>query len=125
MKVLSLVDSSLFISGALPEGLNSLQYKPSGRDLFRIRSGKFYNNDLNYPMRDNDFIVYDFAEQSVTLDAGNPNKYIVNFKAKTGETYFSGEKGENTTDESKWKNSINITLIFLFLIILFAFAISS
>ena len=111
MKVLSLVDSSLFISGALPEGLNSLQYKPSGRDLFRIRSGKFYNDDLNYPMRDNDFIVYDFAEQPVTLDANDPNKRIINFKAQPGEPYFSGEQGENTTVEDNWKNSLRSDLL--------------
>ncbi len=111
MKVLSLVDSSLFISGALPEGLNSLQYKPSGMDLFRIRSGKFYNNDLNYPMRDNEFVVYDFAEQPVTLDPVTSSKHIVNFKAQIGEPYFSGEQGENTTVKDNWENSINPALI--------------
>ena len=111
MKVLNLVDSSLFISGTLPEGLSSLQYKPSGRDLFRVRSGKFYNNSLNYPTKDNDFVVYDFAEQPVTLDASDPNKYIVNFKAQSGERYFSGDQRENTTPENNWKNSINPALI--------------
>tara|TARA_Y100001938_G_scaffold150825_1_gene243653 strand:- start:2084 stop:4579 length:2496 start_codon:yes stop_codon:yes gene_type:complete len=111
MKFLSLVDSSLFVSGTLPEGSNSLQYKPSDRDLFRIRSGKFYNNDLNYPTRDNDFIVYDFPADFITSDEVDPDKKIVSFKAQTGEPYFSGQQGENTTVENNWTNSLNPALI--------------
>jgi len=111
MKMLSLIDSPLFVSGNLPEGLNSLQYKLAGRDLFRVRAGKFYNNELNYPNRENGFIVYDFSNDPVTVDPADPNKLLVNFKAQAADPHFTGEQGENTTIENNWKNSINPSLI--------------
>lgn len=105
MKTLSLIDASLFISGSTPEGLNSLQYKPTGRDLFRLRLGKLYNDDLNYS-QDSDYAVYDYVTTSQ-----DPIKDIVKFKADTGVSFFSGEQGQDTTVENNWKNSLNPSLV--------------
>ena len=97
---LYLVDPGLYVSGNVPnEFFTSAQYKPANKDLFRMRTGKFYNGEVNYP-ESTDYKIYELGNFN-----GNTTPPTFEFAASTESPLFAGPATDLTTQN--FKNSLN------------------
>ena len=98
---LYIIDQDLYVSGNVPnEFFTSAQYKPANKDLFRLRTGKFYNGEVNYP-RNTDYKLYDLGG----FDPNATPHPTFEFAASTESPLFAGPATDLTTQN--FKNSLN------------------
>jgi len=99
---LYIIDQGLYVSGNVPnEFFTSAQYKPANKDLFRLRTGKFYNGEVNYPLS-TDYKIYELGNFNENTP---PTPPTFEFAASTGSPLFAGPATDLTTQN--FKNSLN------------------